>query len=171
MSDFTASLKPAEPQGPALLAAERGLSTIDDEKLANHLFHRGNFLEKQKVVLAVLEKRPIFSKKNLLNLSRPERFHLGLARAKEMRRLSVELGWGQEEYQMAMYLTDELSPYALHTVMFQTSVREQCNQEQKAYWTPKVENWEIIGAYGQTELGHGRCVFLLVCSGSNANDK
>lgn len=158
MSDFTASLKPAEPQAPALLAAERAHSSVDVEKLANHLFHRGNFLQQQKAVLAVLEKRPIFSKKNLLNLSRPERFHLGLARAKDMRRLSVELGWGQEEYQMAMYLTDELSPYALHTVMFQTSVREQCNEEQKAYWTPKVENWEIIGAYGQTELGHGRYV-------------
>lgn len=156
MSDFTASLKPAEPQGSALLTAERALSTINVEKLANYLFNRGKFLERQKVVLAVLERRPIFSKKNLLNLSRPERFHLGLARAKEMRRLSVELGWGQEEYQMAMYLTDELSPFALHTVMFQTSVREQCNEEQKAYWTPKVENWEIIGAYGQTELGHGR---------------
>lgn len=158
MYDFTATLKPAEPQAPTLLAAERALSSIDVEKLANHLFHRGNFLEKQQAVLSVLEKRPIFSKKNLLNLSRPDRFHLGLARAKEMRRLSAELDWGQEEYQIAMYLTDELSPYALHTVMFQTSVREQCNEEQKAYWTPKVENWEIIGAYGQTELGHGRFV-------------
>jgi acyl-CoA oxidase len=162
MSDFTASLKPAEPQAPALLAAERALSTIDVGRLANHLFHRGRFLEQQKEVLAVLEKRTLFSKKNMLNLSRPERFHLGLARAKEMRRLSVEMGWGQEEYQMAMYLTDELSPYALHTVMFQTSVGEQCNDEQRAYWTPKVKNWEIIGAYGQTELGHGRWV-LSVC--------
>ena len=47
--------------------------------------------------------------------------------------------------------------------MSATSIREQCNDEQKAYWLPKVENWEIIGCYGQTELGHGSNVKGIEC--------
>jgi hypothetical protein len=36
--------------------------------------------------------------------------------------------------------------------MFITTVREQGSDEQKAYWMPKIEKWEIIGAYGQVIL-------------------
>jgi len=39
--------------------------------------------------------------------------------------------------------------------MFVTTIREQANDEQRAYWLPKIERYEIIGAYAQTELGHG----------------
>ncbi|KAK4923001.1 hypothetical protein LTR66_016558 [Elasticomyces elasticus] len=148
-------LKPAEPQGPAILAQERAQSSINVEQLAQHLLHRNDFLARQKKILGVIEKRPYFSKKNQLNITRPDRYHLGLARAKELRRLSLKYGWNFDDYKMADYLTDEMAAYALQTIMFATSIREQCNDEQKAYWLPKVENWEIIGCYGQTELGHG----------------
>lgn len=36
-----------------------------------------------------------------------------------------------------------------------TTVREQASDEQKAYWMPKILNWDIIGCYAQSELGHG----------------
>lgn len=163
MSDFSDSLKPADPQGPDTLAKERAQSDINVNQLARHLLHRNDFLNRQKKVLSVIEKRPYFSKKNQLNLSRPDRYHLGLARAKELRRLSLEHGWDIEDYKMADYLADEMAPYALQTVMFATSIREQCNEEQLKYWLPKVENWEIIGCYGQTELGHGSNVKGIEC--------
>ena len=46
---------------------------------------------------------------------------------------------------------------------FTFSLSRQSNDEQKAYWLPKVENWEIIGCYGQTELGHGSNVRGIEC--------
>lgn len=46
-------------------------------------------------------------------------------------------------------------PYYLHTAMFVTTVSQQGNDAQRAYWMPKIEAWEVIGAYAQTELGHG----------------
>lgn len=163
MSDFSDTLRPADPQGPDTLARERAQSNVNIDQLAKHLLHRNDFLNRQKKILNVIEKRPYFSKKNQLNLSRPERYHLGLARAKELRRLSLKHGWGIEDYRMADYLADEMAPYALQTVMFATSIREQCNEEQLKYWLPKVENWEIIGCYGQTELGHGSNVKGIEC--------
>lgn len=49
----------------------------------------------------------------------------------------------------AEYLVDDVSPYMLHFSMFITTVREQGNEEQRAYWLPLIEKWKIIGAYAQ----------------------
>lgn len=163
MSDFSSELKPAEPQGPDILAQERAGSNVNIDQLAQHLLSRGDFLKRQQKILKVIEKRPYFCKKNQLNMARPDRYHLGLARAKELRRLSVEQDWDIEDWKMADYLTDEMAPYALQAVMFSTSIREQCNEEQLKHWLPKVERWEIIGCYGQTELGHGSNVRGIEC--------
>jgi acyl-CoA oxidase len=155
MSDFSDELKPAEPQGPSILAAERARSALSVPQLAAHIHHRGGFLQRQQQILSIIENRPVFSKKNQLNLARPDRYHLSLARSKELRRLALQHNWDADDYKMAQYLVGEVSPYALHTVMFLTSIREQADEEQYRTWMPRVESWEIIGCYGQTELGHG----------------
>ena len=154
MPDFTDNLKPLY-DGQATLAAERSRSVINVEELSGHLLTRNGFLERQKRITKILESEKLFSKKQQMNLSRPERYHLGLARAKKLRRLAEEHGWSQDDYHMADYLTDEMSPYHLQMSMFITTIREQANDEQKAYWMPQIEAWDIIGAYAQTEQGHG----------------
>lgn len=72
-----------------------------------------------------------------------------------MRRLVVEHGWDLEDYRMAEYLVDEIPPYYLHMSMYANTVKEQASDEQKAHWWPSIEKWDMIGAYAQTELGHG----------------
>jgi acyl-CoA oxidase len=42
-----------------------------------------------------------------------------------------------------------MSTYALQMGMFIVTIREQGSDEQQAYWLPKIESWEIIGAYAQ----------------------
>ena len=56
---------------------------------------------------------------------------------------------------MAGYLIDDILPYHLHLSPFANAMKEQCSEEQLRYWLPNMESWEIIGAYAQTELGHG----------------
>lgn len=163
MDDFTDKLRPASPDGPRILQSERANSNIDVDELSRHLLSRNDFLNRQKRIVSIIKDLPVFCKRNQLNLSRPDRYHLGLARAKTLRRLSLQHGWNRDDYIMADYLMDEMGPYALQATMFATSIREQCNDEQKAYWLPKVENWEIIGCYAQTELGHGSNVKGIEC--------
>ncbi|KAH7354967.1 acyl-CoA dehydrogenase/oxidase C-terminal [Rhexocercosporidium sp. MPI-PUGE-AT-0058] len=143
MSDFTSLLKPAQPLGPDTLAKERQNSPISEDALARHLFSAVGFLRRQQKILKALENKKLFSKDMQQNLSRPDRFKLGLARAKQLRRMQVELSWSQDDLRMAEYLVDEMSPFALHMLI------------SEAYWMPKIESFEIIGAYAQTELGHG----------------
>ena len=39
--------------------------------------------------------------------------------------------------------------------MFRLSVENFGNAEQIATWLPKIKNLDILGAYAQTEIGHG----------------
>jgi acyl-CoA oxidase len=58
-------------------------------------------------------------------------------------------------FAMVEYLVDDVQPYHLHVSLFTAAVREQADDEQRAFWMPKVAAWDIVGAYAQTELGHG----------------
>lgn len=154
MPDFSDNLRPAEPDGATTLSNERQASDLPVEELSLHLLGH-DFLERQNRILDIMKHEPIFNKRKQLNLSRPERYHLGLARAKQLRRLSQKHTWNTEDDTMAEYLCDDVSPYMLHLGMFATTVREQGSQAQRSHWMPLINEWKIIGCYAQTELGHG----------------
>jgi len=149
MADFTDSLKPAEPTGPSILANERNQSNVPVDELANHLLSRNGFLERQARILPILKNDPLFRKTKQFNLSRPERYHLGLARAKKLRRLADQYGWSTDDQEMSTYLCDDVSPYMVHATMFITTVREQGDEQQKSYWMPRIQSWEVVGCYAQ----------------------
>ncbi|KAJ5235111.1 uncharacterized protein N7469_004279 [Penicillium citrinum] len=155
MPDFTDKLSPAQPDGPTTLAHERAQSNVSVKELSEHLLSSDGFLERQARILKLIQQEPLLSKEKQQNLSRPDRFKLGLARAKLLRRLKDQHNWSHDEYKMAEYLVDDVSPYFLHLEMFITTIREQASEEQRAYWMPLIESWKIVGAYAQTELGHG----------------
>ncbi|OAG43491.1 hypothetical protein AYO21_02428 [Fonsecaea monophora] len=163
MRDFTASLRPAQPDGPTMLSQERMRSGINSEQLAQHLLAKNGFLERQKKILDVLSKHSIFIKQNQLNLARPDRYYLALARAKQIRRLVAEHKWDRLDVEMAEYLVDEMSPFALNSTMFLKSMQQQCNEQQRACWLPKINSFDVLGCYAQTELGHGSNVKGLEC--------
>ena len=148
MPDFTDNLKPAT-DGSTILAKERSQSDVPEDELAKHLLSRNDFLGRQQRILRILEKDPLFNKSKQMNLSRPERYHLGLARAKKLRRYVDQHGWDAEDHSMGEYLSDDVSPFMVHYAMFVTTVREQGSDEQKAYWMPKIERMEAVGCYAQ----------------------
>lgn len=103
MGDFTDDLKPAEPTGPDTLAKERSQSNLSVKQLSQHLFPDG-FLERQDRISNELQKHKVFSKKTQLNLARPDRYKLGLARAKMTRRIAERQRWDDEDHQMCVLI-------------------------------------------------------------------
>lgn len=154
-NDFTSGLRPhPNANGSAILAQERQRSNIDVSELSDHLFG-STYLDRQRRVVAILQNEKVFSKSNQANLSRPDRYKLGLARGKRMRQLMDKHQWDEDDLLMAEYLCDDIMPYHLHLSLFNSAMREQTSDSQRAYWIPRMEKWSIIGAYAQTELGHG----------------
>lgn len=102
MSDFASLLKPAEPSGPATLANERAQSDVPVTDLAQHLFSQDEFSKRQDRIVKELMKEPLLSKKTQQHLSRPDRYKLGLARAKLLRRMADRLGWDAEDHKMCV---------------------------------------------------------------------
>lgn len=159
------NLKPASPDGATTLAAERGRSGIDVKVLGKYLLGEG-FLERQARILPLILKDRLFSKELQANFGHPERYKLGLARAKRLRQMADKYKWDDEDHEMAKYLVDDVSPYQLHQTMFRQTLLEQTSPEQKEYWMGLHDSWKIIGAYAQTELGHGsnvRGIELTAC--------
>ncbi|KAL5337418.1 hypothetical protein BJX70DRAFT_399722 [Aspergillus crustosus] len=155
MARFPDNLVPSTPDGATTLQAERNQSNISKDELGRLLFSHDGFLERQARILPLVLKEKLFDKTQQLNLSRVERFKLALARGKLLRRLQDKYNWDLEDYRTAEYLVDDVSPYMLHLYMFANTVREQASEAQQAHWLPLIESWKIIGAYAQTELGHG----------------
>lgn len=119
-SDFTASLA-TKYSGPRTLENERARSGIDVAELTQHLYsQREDYLARRDEILQAIEQDPLFRKGMAnLELSRVERFKLGLARTKRLRRLFDERGWDVEkDFMLAAGLVDEVSPYYLHISMF-----------------------------------------------------
>lgn len=153
-NDWVDHLKPASPDGSTTITVERSRSDIAVLPLAEHLLG-SQYLKRQARILALIQGDPLFSKEKQANLSRPDRYKVALARAKRMRQMADRYSWDDDDHEMAKYLVDDISPYQLHQTMFRQTLLEQTNPEQKKYWMALHSSWTIIGAYAQTELGHG----------------
>lgn len=157
MSDLPSwvkQLSPSGPQGSELITRERAKSKLDVDRLADFLFTR-EVLDRKARILSILRAEPVFDKSQNYFSGRTERFEKALARAKRMRQLTVQHQWTQDDQEIANGLIGEPGPYGLHASMFLITLRDQGTPEQHELFLRKAENYEYIGCYAQTELGHG----------------
>lgn len=157
--------------GKQCLELERQKSSVDVDKLATHLF-TNEVLARNEKLLQILLADPVFNKTQNYFRGRDARIEAALARGKRLRQLSVQHRWTNEEYTAANELIVEPTPYGLHASMFLVTIREQGTPEQHELFLRKAENYEYIGCYAQTELGHGSNVRGLETTATwNSDDK
>ena len=148
------ALKPADPQGSELLAHERAQSKIEVDKLSEFV-HTKETLERNARITSILESEAIFNKSQMQSMGRVERIKRAFAKGKRLQQLSVKHKWSHAEYITASELIGEPTPYGLHSTMFFIALRDQTTPEQQKLWYEPALNYQIIGCYAQTELGHG----------------
>lgn len=152
--DWVRSLRPSGPQGSDILAAERAASVLDADSLATFM-HTEETLQRDARILSILESDPVFNKSDDYFRGRIDRLKAALARGKRLQRLTKEHGWSEDEYHVAYELIGEPTPYGLHMGMFTKTLREQGTPGQHEKFLKRALDYEIIGCYAQTELGHG----------------
>ncbi|KID84482.1 acyl-coenzyme A oxidase 1 [Metarhizium guizhouense ARSEF 977] len=152
--DWVKALKPSGLNGQELLEQERAKSNVNVDQLAEFL-HTSQALERNARILEILQSHPVFDKSQNYFNGRIERIEAALARGKALRQLSVKHQWDQDEYTVANDLISEPTPYGLHATMFMKTLQEQGTPEQHKVFLEKAQNYEYIGCYAQTELGHG----------------
>lgn len=152
--DWVQALKPSGVQGTELLQQERAKSDVDVDRVADFLFTR-EVLERKAKLLKTLQSHKVFDKSANYFNGRTERIKAALARGKKLRQLSIEHKWTPDEYVTANDLIGEPTPYGLHEHMFLKTLQEQGTPEQHKLYLEKAQNYEYIGCYAQTELGHG----------------
>jgi len=101
---------------------------------------------------------PFFDKQNIYFLSHKERYEQGLEKFRYFREMlaSGKLNHLSRLEQASFEgLAVGYHGMSLHQAMFLPSLRNQADDEQQAKWIPLAENYDIIGCYAQTEMGHG----------------
>ncbi|GJN93681.1 hypothetical protein Rhopal_006738-T1 [Rhodotorula paludigena] len=138
--------KPVGTSGTRLLEIERSKASFSPDDLRSYLYGRDH-LDRLKRVLPIVENDPAFDKSQIHYMSREEKYVHGLKKDKRLVQLTREHGWSQEDVKVAEELIDNS--------MFLKTLRAQTTDEQKELFTKPAENFDIIGCYSQTELGHG----------------
>jgi acyl-CoA oxidase len=169
--DWVKALKPSGPQGSELIQQERAKSNLNVDQLAAFMF-TNEILARNAKLLKILEAEPIFDKSQNYFQGRIDRIEASLGKAKRLRQLSVQHQWTDEEHQAANELLSEPTPYGLHSTMFLKTLQEQGTAVHHKLFLEKAQNYEYIGCYAQTELGHGSNVRGLETTATwNAEDK
>ncbi|XP_030062522.1 peroxisomal acyl-coenzyme A oxidase 2 [Microcaecilia unicolor] len=138
------------------LASERKFPPFNVEKLTNLLDGGIENTRVRRRVEAAIHSDPVFSRENQYFLSSSERYERGIQKSIHLKKKMVQLGWmkdGPEIQWLNRVLAGDIG-FNVHAV-FVNCILELGTDEQIAKWIPLAQNYNIIGTYAQTELGHG----------------
>ncbi|XP_077308009.1 peroxisomal acyl-coenzyme A oxidase 2-like [Lithobates pipiens] len=138
------------------LASERLSPSFKVETLTNLLDGGAEETQCRRSVVVTIQKDPVFSLKNLYFMTQSERYEGAVRNIFHLKKKMKELGWednGRENDYARRALSEEFS-LKTHGV-FTKSLTALGTDEQIAKWLPLANNYQILGTYAQTELGHG----------------
>ncbi|OWZ15351.1 Peroxisomal acyl-coenzyme A oxidase 1 [Phytophthora megakarya] len=107
-------------------------------------------------MVELVRRHPVLSRRDFVYQNHTQRCAAGLEKAfhyiKLVQDQCIEDPRDQQELYVAL---GERLPLEVHRAMFIPTLENQADNAQQAKWLPLARAFKIIGAYAQTELGHG----------------
>ena len=127
---------------------------------------------RRRQLQAVIERDPsgVFATQDNAYLHRTDRYTRSLAKHVRLVELCRKLKIGDDcdgeilsdpDFTLLLAAVADDLPTALHWVMFVPNMVSLCDEAQLREWLPLCRDWQMIGCYAQTELGHGSNVRAL----------
>lgn len=141
---------------PLLLQRERESSQeIDVELLTNTLRggHAANV--RRKNAEAAISQHVELSKRDAAFQNHSQRYNTALEKTFHYVKLIQSSKVDSDDQQIMYDAIGEKLPIQVHRSMFIPTLENQADDEQQAHWLPLANSYRILGAYAQTELGHG----------------
>ncbi|OQR95683.1 peroxisomal acyl-coenzyme A oxidase [Thraustotheca clavata] len=141
---------------PQMLAKERTQGTFDVEKCVDLVLGSKQWQQRMNELRALIMVDPILKDRDFMYRNHKERYEYALAKSHAfvqfLKKHNIN---SHEERQFVYYQLGEPLPIDVHRSMFIPTLETQMDEEQRAYWLPLALDFKILGAYAQTELGHG----------------
>ncbi|XP_007935481.1 peroxisomal acyl-coenzyme A oxidase 2 [Orycteropus afer afer] len=138
------------------IESERCKQSFDVERLTNILDRGAQNTAIRRKVESIICSDPEFSLKDIYFMSQNERYEKAIRHKVHFLMIAQRLGWsndGPELHYAYRTLAGNMG-LTLHSV-FQKALGSLGSEEQIAKWGKLCEEFQIITAYAQTELGHG----------------
>ncbi|KAF1783920.1 Acyl-coenzyme A oxidase, N-terminal [Phytophthora cactorum] len=140
---------PLHDLAPLLLRRERECSDIDVELLADALRGGREANRRRKLMVELVRRHPVLSRRDSIYQNHAQRCAAGLKKAFHYIKLVQDQRIEDPRDQQELYVAlGERLPLEVHRAMFIPTLENQAAMSSKP-------NFKIIGAYAQTELGHG----------------
>eukprot|EP00752_Nemacystus_decipiens_P008875 g7920.t1 len=144
------------------MVKERAGSSVRPLQLAYMIYGGRAAFERKTEIQARMEADPTFDKDDRPFHNHTQRY---LRSAEKMARFHTtcrNMGLTDpQEISWAYTAIDEVLPTDVHMAMVIPALRYQTSSEQREAWLPLATSFRILGAYVQTELGHGSNVRAL----------
>ena len=137
-------------------------SLVSSQDLAEHLYGGHGRLRRLKAIWSRVENDPALSKVGRNSMNHEQRYieacrkiHFFKLICEEVKRETCKESLCLDEIYDLYLSVDENLPLDVHLSMFIPLMMYHTNAEQKERWLKDALNFNIIGAYAQTELAHG----------------
>eukprot|EP00300_Choanocystis_sp_HF-7_P036644 c52510_g1_i1.p1 GENE.c52510_g1_i1~~c52510_g1_i1.p1 ORF type:complete len:724 (+),score=107.53 c52510_g1_i1:88-2172(+) len=142
-------------EGVKILAAERARATFDVRKMMFFLDGGEEITLHKEEIAKLVEADRVLLPHDRYDLNHQESVARSMEKFKHVVKQTIGGGLAREDGVLLYYYVNEPMPTSLHHGMFLPTLLGQGSDEQRAEWLPKASMFSIVGAYAQTELGHG----------------
>lgn len=137
-----------------ILPAERAKATFPIEKMTNIIDGGEKYTKKRRWIVSAHEDAASFVHSDM---ERSELIAHAIKHFMDVHKEHFARGYVPKDLDMSFMSDARMtsSPLIINFGVFSSTLRSQCSDEQKQWWLEKAQKGALIGAYAQTELGHG----------------